>query len=80
VAHPALEEVASMSPMFRPCEDCGAERLFEQPHELPGSCPDSPDGLCPEWLCTECGATCPAQARPAVSWLPATPAVTGRVA
>ena len=38
------------------CRDCGSERLFEQPHELVGSCPDTPDGVCPEWLCTECGA------------------------
>ena len=31
-----------MSPMFRCCEDCGGERLFEQPHAMPGSCPDVP--------------------------------------
>ena len=45
-----------MSPMFHRCEDCGGERLFGQPHEAPGSCPDSADGLCPEWWCTDCGA------------------------
>ena len=45
-----------MGPMFRPCHDCGGEQLFEQMHEAPGSCPDAPDGQCPEWLCTGCGA------------------------
>jgi hypothetical protein len=30
--------------------------LFERMHEAPGSCPDAPDGQCPEWLCTGCGA------------------------
>jgi hypothetical protein len=54
-----VEEVASMSPMFGRCEDCGGERLFEQPHET-GSCPDTPDGRCPEWACTECGTALPA--------------------
>jgi hypothetical protein len=69
-----------MSPMFRLCEDCGGERLFEQPHETPGSCPDSPDGLCPEWLCTECGVTRPAAAAPAAAAHLAVPAVAGQVA
>jgi hypothetical protein len=50
------EEVAIMGPMFRPCQDCGGEQLFEQMHETPGSCPDAPDGQCPEWWCTGCGA------------------------
>ena len=45
-----------MGPMFRPCEDCGGEQLFEQVHEAPGSCPDARDGQCPEWWCTGCGA------------------------
>jgi len=45
-----------MGPMFRPCQDCGGERLFEQPHTGPGSCPDTLDGTCLEWSCTECGA------------------------
>jgi len=58
-----------MGPMFGRCEDCGGERLFEQPHET-GSCPDSPDGRCPEWACTECGT---ARQAPA-------PAVAGRAA
>jgi hypothetical protein len=51
-----VEEVTIMGPMFRPCQDCGGEQLFEQPHAMPGSCPDAPDGICPEWSCTECGA------------------------
>ena len=45
-----------MGPMFRPCQDCGGEQLFEQPHSMPGSCPDVPDGMCPEWSCAQCGA------------------------
>jgi hypothetical protein len=69
-----------MSPMFRRCEDCGGERLFEQPHEMPGSCPDSPDGRCPEWSCTECGAVPPAVSWPAATKLAGLPAVVGRVA
>jgi hypothetical protein len=80
-----------MSPAFRRCEDCGGERLFEQPHET-GSCPDSPDGRCPEWACTDCGTAVPALLLPPQrSAVPApalrarsapapTPAVAGRVA
>jgi hypothetical protein len=69
-----------MGPMFRPCQDCRGERLFEQPHPAPGRCPDSADGQCPEWLCTECGAAVitmvpPLPARPATM-----PDVAGRVA
>jgi hypothetical protein len=45
-----------MSQMFRSCPDCRAERQFEQYHGAPGSCPDSPDGDCAEWFCSECGA------------------------
>jgi hypothetical protein len=45
-----------MRQIFRVCPDCRAERQFEQCHDAPGSCPDSPDGRCPEWACTECGA------------------------
>jgi hypothetical protein len=66
--------------MFRPCADCGGERLFEQPHEVPGSCPDAPDGRCPEWLCTECGAAWPAMDIPAAAEHLVMPAVVGRVA
>jgi len=44
-----------MSQMFRRCTECDGERLFEQYHDEPGNCPDSPDGQCPEWACTECG-------------------------
>ncbi len=45
-----------MSEMFRYCGECGEEQLFEQHHAGPGSCPDAPDGECPEWACTGCGA------------------------
>jgi hypothetical protein len=45
-----------MSQAFRPCSECGGEQLFEQHHAIPGECPDSPDGECPEWLCTGCGS------------------------
>jgi hypothetical protein len=65
-----------MSPMFHPCADCGGERLFEQRHDAPGSCPDSPSGLCPEWSCTECGAALLAAAAPFTD----EPALAGRVA
>lgn len=44
-----------MSQTFRTCPDCGAERAFERHHEAQGSCPDTLDGECPEWSCTECG-------------------------
>jgi hypothetical protein len=45
-----------MSQTYRACGDCGGERLFAQHHDTPGSCPDSPDGECPEWYCTGCGS------------------------
>jgi hypothetical protein len=45
-----------MMQIIRYCGDCGGEHPFEQPHDRPGSCPDSPDGECAEWLCTACGA------------------------
>jgi hypothetical protein len=45
-----------MAQTFRPCSECGGERLFEQHHDGPGSCPDSADGECPEWSCTGCGS------------------------
>jgi len=40
----------------RNCPGCGGEQQFEQIHGIPGECPDSPDGECPEWACIECGA------------------------
>jgi hypothetical protein len=49
------EEVASMTHLTRYCTGCSAERQFEQFHVEPGSCPDAPDGDCPEWGCTACG-------------------------
>jgi hypothetical protein len=64
-----------MSPTFRRCEDCGGERLFEQPHDA-GSCPDSPDGRCPEWSCTECGTAL----WPVTTQSAPAPAMAGRVA
>jgi hypothetical protein len=69
-----------MSPMFRRCEDCGGERLFEQPHEALDGCPGSPGGRCPEWSCTECGAALLAPFWPAPGQLAPTPAVVGHVA
>jgi hypothetical protein len=44
-----------MSQVFRQCPECGGETLFEQYHELPGTCPDSPQGECPELACSVCG-------------------------
>ena len=44
-----------MSQMPWYCPGCAAEQLFEQFHEAAGTCPDSPDGHCPEWACCECG-------------------------
>jgi hypothetical protein len=44
-----------MSQMPWYCPECAGEQLFEQFHDEAGSCPDSPDGHCPEWACSECG-------------------------
>jgi hypothetical protein len=49
------EEVASMTHLSRYCAGCNEERLFEQFHAEPASCPDAPDGDCQEWGCTICG-------------------------
>jgi hypothetical protein len=49
------EEVVGMAHLTRYCTGCGTERLFEQFHAESGSCPDAPDGDCPEWGCTACG-------------------------
>lgn len=38
------------------CRECGQDQPFDQPHEGRGGCPDVPDGDCPEWACTGCGA------------------------
>jgi hypothetical protein len=66
-----------MAEMTRFCADCGWVRLFEARHVIAGTCPDSPDGQCPEWMCTACGvallievATAPAELRQAVPFLP----------
>ena len=45
-----------MPEMTRYCADCGWERRFEPHHAIVGGCPDSPDGRCPEWMCTACRA------------------------
>jgi hypothetical protein len=42
--------------MVRYCPDCRSDEPFEQYHAAAGGCPDSPDGECPEWSCTACGA------------------------
>jgi len=75
-----VEEVTIMGPMFRPCQDCGGEQLFEQPHAIPGSCPDAPDGMCPEWSCTECGTAMLVLVLPQPSRSAALADVVGRVA
>jgi uncharacterized protein (DUF983 family) len=49
-------QIARMAQMVRNCPDCGSDRLFEQYHPEASGCPDSPDGQCPEWSCTACGA------------------------
>jgi hypothetical protein len=49
------EEVARMTDLTRHCTGCGEERLFEQLHTEAASCPDVPDGECPEWGCSICG-------------------------
>jgi hypothetical protein len=45
-----------MPHLSRFCDGCNEERLFEQFHGDPESCPDSADGDCQEWGCTVCGA------------------------
>jgi hypothetical protein len=41
---------------IRHCPGCGWDEFFQQCHAAAGTCPDSPDGDCPEWFCTDCGA------------------------
>ena len=43
------------SQLAKYCAGCSEERLFERYHAEPASCPDVPDGECPEWGCTSCG-------------------------
>ncbi|HWG62775.1 MAG TPA: hypothetical protein VG253_13790 [Streptosporangiaceae bacterium] len=45
-----------MSQTVRFCPDCSAEQVFEQLHAGPGCCPDTSDGSCFEWYCTDCGS------------------------
>jgi hypothetical protein len=44
-----------MAQLSRHCAECSEERQFGQFHAEPGTCPDTPDGDCPEWGCTVCG-------------------------
>jgi len=44
-----------MTQLSRHCAGCNEERLFEQLHAEPSSCPDALDGDCREWGCTMCG-------------------------
>src|SRR5262249_46920918 len=79
-ASPAAEEVAIMGPMFQPCQAWGGEQLSEQLHETPGTGPDAPDGPCPEWLCTECGAAQLTTIPPGTAGQAVLPDMAGRVA
>jgi ribosomal protein S27AE len=45
-----------MAEIIRHCPDCGWDRPFAQLHAVPGCCPDTADGHCPEWFCPNCGA------------------------
>jgi hypothetical protein len=54
------EEVVRMTQLssgqlVRHCAGCSQERLFEQFHAEPASCPDVPGGDCQEWACVVCG-------------------------
>ncbi len=60
-----------MTQLSRHCAECSGERLFEQFHAEPASCPDAPDGDCPEWGCTSCGGAL-------IVGLPATSGQAGR--
>ncbi len=41
---------------FRDCPGCRCRREFTQLHPGPERCPDVGSGICPEWVCTDCGA------------------------
>ena len=45
----------SSAQSVRHCTGCSEDRVFEQFHADPASCPDGLDGDCPEWGCTGCG-------------------------
>jgi len=60
-----------MTQLSRYCAGCSDERLFEQFHAEPASCPDVPDGDCQEWGCTSCGEAL-------IVGLPAGPGQAGR--
>lgn len=64
-----------MTEIYRDCPECGSQRRFAQHHGDPDRCPDSADGVCPDWFCTQCGtglliAVLPAEYR--------SPAMAGR--
>jgi len=40
-----------MTHVTRYCTGCGEEQPFERFHAEAASCPDVPDGDCPEWGC-----------------------------
>jgi hypothetical protein len=61
----------SMAQLSRLCPGCSEERVFEQFHAEPASCPDVPDGDCPEWGCTSCGDAL-------IIGVPAAPVYAGR--
>jgi hypothetical protein len=70
-----------MSQMPWYCPECAGEQLFEQYHDELGSCPDSPDGHCPEWACGECGIALVVGFQPREAPLPtAPPRHSGRAA
>jgi hypothetical protein len=65
VAEPMASSMAQLS---RLCTGCNEERVFEQFHAEPASCPDVPDGDCPEWGCTSCGDALISGAPPASAY------------
>ena len=44
-----------MTQLTRYCAGCSEDQPFEQLHAESASCPDVPDGECPEWGCSVCG-------------------------
>lgn len=66
--------MTEMNVMILYCPDCCRDTTFEQHHARAGSCPDSPDGHCPEWCCTGCGAALLTGFAITAAGLPAEPA------
>ncbi len=69
-----------MAQLVRHCPDCGSDQPFEQYHQEDLYCPDSPDGECPEWSCTACGAALFIGFVPYVHETSRMPAIRDRVA